>query len=114
MRYLVVDTANWLSARQVLITPETLGQPDWESQIFPVDLNKKQVREGPPVEADQPVSRSPERELHHYFGWRSYWSVAATPVRVQTMNGPRMTPSISGWTPICVARKKSSVITFKC
>jgi hypothetical protein len=85
MRYLVVDTANWLSDRQVLITPEALGQPDWESQIFPVDLNQKQVSESPPVEADQPVSRSLERELHHYFGWRPYWSVAATPVGVQTM-----------------------------
>ena len=29
IRYLVVDTGGWLSGRKVLLSPLTIGQPDW-------------------------------------------------------------------------------------
>jgi hypothetical protein len=73
IRYLVVDTGNWLPGRQVLITPFALGQPDWAAQILPVELSKEQVENSPPVSLDKPVSRQMEADLHVYYGWRPYW-----------------------------------------
>src|ERR1039458_5886474 len=44
IRYLVVDTGNWLSERKVLIPHRALGITDWNSKTFQVNLTKDQVR----------------------------------------------------------------------
>ena len=44
IRYLVVETGNWLSNRKVLISPEALLQCDWTNEIFPVNLTKEQIK----------------------------------------------------------------------
>ena len=83
IRYLVVDTGTWLPGRRVLLSPSAMGQPDWETQVLPVGLTKGQVEHSPPIDADKPVSRQMERELHVYFGWRPYWG-SATVMAIQT------------------------------
>lgn len=77
IRYLVVDTGNWLPGRRVLISPYALGQPDWGAQVFPVELSKEQVENSPHVETDKPVSRQMEENLHTYYGWTPYWRTGA-------------------------------------
>src|SRR5262247_2160585 len=74
IRYLVVDTGNWLPDRQVLISPIALGQPDWEGQFFSVKLTTEQVRNSPDIDTDKPVSRQQETLLHTYYDWPTYWS----------------------------------------
>jgi hypothetical protein len=73
VRYLVVDTGNWLAGRKVLLQPGVLGQPDWENQALPVQLTKEQVEHSPAISTDQPVSRQMEANLHTYYGWTPYW-----------------------------------------
>jgi hypothetical protein len=73
IRYLVVDTGNWLPGRKVLLWPGVLGQPDWEAQALPVRLSKQQVEDSPHISADEPVSRQMETDLFNYFGWTPYW-----------------------------------------
>ena len=60
VRYLVVETGNWLTQQQVLISPEALGVPDWTNERLPVNLTKKQIEESPPVATDASVSRQME------------------------------------------------------
>ncbi|MEO7797381.1 MAG: PRC-barrel domain-containing protein, partial [Opitutaceae bacterium] len=43
IRYLVADTANWLTGRQVLISPYALAVVEKEEQHLVVDLTKKQI-----------------------------------------------------------------------
>ncbi|MEO8399623.1 MAG: PRC-barrel domain containing protein [Ignavibacteriaceae bacterium] len=74
IRYLVVDTGNWLVSRRVLISPHSLGKPDWEKEIFPINLTKEQIEKSPNVENDKPVSRQHEIDLVEYYGWPSYWT----------------------------------------
>jgi hypothetical protein len=83
IRYLVVDTGTWLPGRRVLLSPSAMGQPDWETHVLPVGLTKGQVEHSPPIDADKPVSRQMERELHAYYGWRPYWG-SATVMAIQT------------------------------
>jgi hypothetical protein len=73
IRYLVVETDNWLTGRRVLVSPAALDHPNWEAQVLPVGLTRKQVENSPPVDADKPVSRQMEEELHAYYGWAPYW-----------------------------------------
>ena len=73
VRYLVVDTGNWLPGRQVLLWPGVLGQPDWDTQSLPVGLSKEQVEHSPHISTDEPVSRQMEVDLHTYYGWTPYW-----------------------------------------
>ena len=74
IRYLVVDTGRWLPGRSVLLAPEALDRPDWESRRFPVRLTRRQVEQSPGVETDQPVSRQKESELRAYYRWPLYWT----------------------------------------
>lgn len=75
VRYLVVNTGNWLAQRLVLIVPAALQEPDWTEQIFPVDLDSEQVKESPEIDVDKPVSRQQEIDLHRHYHWSMYWVV---------------------------------------
>lgn len=79
IRYLVADTGKWLPGRLVLISPESLGQPGWDTKIFPVNLTQKQVENSPEISKHQPVSRAKEKLLGDYYGWPPYWAAARMP-----------------------------------
>jgi hypothetical protein len=49
IRYLVVETGNWLNERKVLISPQALLKPDWEGKVFPVNLTKEQIKNSPDI-----------------------------------------------------------------
>jgi uncharacterized protein YrrD len=75
VRYVVVDTGNWLARRNVLIAVSAVDEADWDKRMFRVRLTKEQVRNGPDVDAERPVSRQQEIAMSRYFGWPTYWSV---------------------------------------
>ena len=45
IRWLVVDTGNWLPGRKVLLPLSTLGRPDRALRRFPVELTMQQVKD---------------------------------------------------------------------
>ena len=74
VRYFVVETGGWLTGRDVLVAPRSLGQIDEESGTIAVHLTQEQIRHSPPVESEQPVSRQYEEAYHAYYGWDPYWA----------------------------------------
>jgi sporulation protein YlmC with PRC-barrel domain len=84
IRYMIVDTGNWLTGRQVLISPVALRLPDWSGHQFPVSLTKQQVEDSPTIFSDLPVSRQHENELDQYYGWPSYWGGGMFPGEMLT------------------------------
>ncbi|MBD3237996.1 MAG: PRC-barrel domain containing protein [Candidatus Eisenbacteria bacterium] len=74
LRYLVVDTGDWLVERKIIIPCGMLGQPRWEAKVFPVALTKQQVQDSPPLDADAPVSRQHENRLLNYLSIHPYWT----------------------------------------
>jgi hypothetical protein len=86
IRYLVVDTGNWLTGRRVLISPRSLEGVDWQARIISVRLTCEQVENSPDVAIDKPVSRQHEEELSAYYGWPSYWT--GDPFGVELMVSP--------------------------
>jgi sporulation protein YlmC with PRC-barrel domain len=73
VRWLVVDTGNWLSGRKVLLPPSVLGHLDTEGEKFSVKLTMQQVKDSPEIDTDRPVSRQMETNVYDYYGWSPYW-----------------------------------------
>ena len=69
VRYLVADTGNWLTGRQVLISPYALISINQEAETIGINLNKKQIEESPPLYIDKPVSKQFEMAYYGYYGW---------------------------------------------
>ena len=75
VRYLVVDTGNWLPGKQVLIAPECIGPADPSQDVLSVTLTQDQVKNSPDVDTDKPVSRQQEIGLRQYYNWPAYWTM---------------------------------------
>jgi len=77
VRWLVIDTGNWLAGRKVLLPPSALGEVNHMGRQFSVRLTKQQVKECPDVESDRPVSRQSEASIYGYYGWSPYWGAGS-------------------------------------
>ena len=73
IRYLVVETGTWLSSRKVLISPISIGHPDWTERVLPVSITKEQVKNSPDIDTQKPVSRQHEMQYLGYYGYPYYW-----------------------------------------
>jgi hypothetical protein len=73
VRWLVVDTGNWLPGRNVLLPPSVLGHLDPKKREFAVRLTMKEVADSPDIDIHRPVSRQLETSLYNYYGWSPYW-----------------------------------------
>jgi sporulation protein YlmC with PRC-barrel domain len=77
IRYFVVDTTGWLTARNnVLISPIAIGQPDLIKKVLPVSITKQQVQDSPSIDTQKPVARQHEIEYFRYFDYPLYWDGA--------------------------------------
>jgi sporulation protein YlmC with PRC-barrel domain len=73
VRYLIVETGNWLSSRKVLISPISIHQPNWAEKTLPVSITKEQVKDSPDIDTDKPVSRQYESLFLGFYGYPMYW-----------------------------------------
>jgi hypothetical protein len=73
LRWLVVDTGNWLPGRKVLIHPSAIGRPDLENLRLPVHLTKAQIEASPNISLDLPISTQMEKGVFGYYGWDPEW-----------------------------------------
>lgn len=91
VRWLVVDTGDWLPGRKVLLPLSVLAQPDETRRALPVNLTMKQVEDSPDIDADQPVSRHTEGHLYRHYRQEPYWGGGIFPLS-DKMATPVMTP----------------------
>jgi hypothetical protein len=73
IRYMVVDTRNWLPGRKVLISPAWIRRVVWSDRSVLVDLRRQQIEQSPPFDPAAPVNRDYESRLYDYYGRRVYW-----------------------------------------
>lgn len=74
IRYLVVDTGNWLTGRHVLVSPASIRGVNGREHRVLVELTREQIKNSPDVESDQPVSRLKEIEMAEHYRWPFYWA----------------------------------------
>lgn len=73
VRYLVIDTGNWLPGKRVLISPTWVAEVSWEESWVRTTLVAEQVKESPEFEGIEPPDRQYEQDLFNYYGLPPYW-----------------------------------------
>jgi len=73
IRYMVVDTRNWLPGKKVLVAPAWVEGVNWaENKVF-VDLLRETIKHCPEYDPSAPVNREYEVRLYDYYGRPKYW-----------------------------------------
>jgi hypothetical protein len=67
IRWLVVDTGNWLSGRHTLLPIAALGQPDAEAHHLPVHLTMRQVEASPDIDIGDPLSDAMAAQIREHY-----------------------------------------------
>jgi hypothetical protein len=73
IRYLVVETDAWHANKRVLVSPLSLGRPDWSKKEFPASITKYQISKSPDIDTDKPISQQHEMGYLGYYGYGNYW-----------------------------------------
>ena len=74
VRWLVVDTGNWLSGRKVLLPSSAMDRLDRKQEECSINLTIQQIEESPNIATDRPVSRQMETDVYGYYGYSPYWN----------------------------------------
>jgi sporulation protein YlmC with PRC-barrel domain len=73
IRYLAVNTHNWLPGRKVLVFPAWISRVSWDKSKVFVDLSRESVKNSPAFDPSKPVSRGYEERLFDHYGKPKYW-----------------------------------------
>jgi hypothetical protein len=73
IRYLLLDTRNWLPGKHVLIPPAWANEVNWAEARVHVTVDRGAVRNSPEFDAEQPLTRDIEEQLYIHFSRRPYW-----------------------------------------
>jgi hypothetical protein len=73
IRYLVVDTHNWLPGRKVLVDPFWAEQVSWAERRVHVDMTREMVKSSPEFDPSAPVNREYEVRLYDFHGRPKPW-----------------------------------------
>lgn len=73
LRYMIVETGSWLLGRKVLIPIESFLKPDWEKELFHVNITKEQVKNSPDTDTEKTVTRRQEILLNEHYLLDNYW-----------------------------------------
>lgn len=79
IRYLIVDTRNFWPGKHVLLSPEWIGEVDWNWDRVIVDLSRDAIKESPEFDPDAPVARSYESDLCRFYNREGYWTKEPCP-----------------------------------
>lgn len=74
IRYVLVDTRDWLPGRKVLLSPQWIERIDWAEMGVHVGLTRAQIENGPEYDPEAPLSRVYEIRLHEHYGRPGYWA----------------------------------------
>ena len=72
IRYMVVDTRNWLPGKKVLISPRWIDRVSWDDSKVYVNLSREAIKSGPEYHPDT-LNREYEGKLHDHYDRPRYW-----------------------------------------
>jgi hypothetical protein len=67
IRYLVIDTSNWLGGRRVLFAPEWVTNVSWADSKVYVAADRRGVENSPPYRGVEQISAEYERRLDEHY-----------------------------------------------
>jgi uncharacterized protein YrrD len=73
IRYLVIDTRNWLPGKKILIAPHWIKRVSWSEKKVFFDLPREAIKQSPEYSEESLMSRDYEAELHRHYNRQGYW-----------------------------------------
>jgi hypothetical protein len=73
IRYLIVDTKDWLPGKKVLISPKWIERVSWSEKQVVVGLKRKAIEQAPEYTDSPAPTRDQEIALHRHYDRSGYW-----------------------------------------
>jgi sporulation protein YlmC with PRC-barrel domain len=73
LRYLAIETGNWLTGRRVLLATLGVVRVDEAARQIHVNADRARVQDAPVVEWERPITRGYESAFAGYFNYPMYW-----------------------------------------
>jgi hypothetical protein len=73
VRYLVVDTRNWLPGKKVLVDPRATDRVDWAKSTVHVHLTKDELKHCPTYDPTGGREAQDKAHLEKFKRWPTYW-----------------------------------------
>lgn len=73
IRYLMIETRNWLPGKRVLVAPPWISEVSWEKSAVGVDLTRDRIERAPDYDPASPISRDYEIALFQHYSREGYW-----------------------------------------
>jgi hypothetical protein len=67
IRYLLVDTSNWIGGKPVLVSPRWARRLDWIGLKIHLDVPRRQIQDSPEFDASRPISTDYEHQLEEHY-----------------------------------------------
>ena len=79
VRYLIVDTKNWMPGKKVLIDPRWVDEVDSEQKHLKVGrVKREQIKQAPKFDSSKPIERDYEKQLYEHYQSAPYWEERST------------------------------------
>ncbi|MBK5254274.1 MAG: PRC-barrel domain-containing protein [Peptostreptococcaceae bacterium] len=76
IRYLIIDTQNWLPGKKILLSPQWIDIVSWdESKVF-VNILSEDIEQSPEYLEESILNRDYEIRLFEHYNRKGYWPVA--------------------------------------
>lgn len=73
IRYLVIDTKNFLPGKKVLISPEWIDRISWDDSKVFINLTRETIKNSPEFDEDEGITREYESRLFDHYRRKHYW-----------------------------------------
>ena len=73
VRYLQIDTSNWIGGKTVLLATRWVQRIDPADGKLHVEVTKERIENSPQFDVAQPIDRVFEERLHQHYGLPAYW-----------------------------------------
>ncbi|WP_153557496.1 PRC-barrel domain-containing protein [Roseimaritima sediminicola] len=73
IRYLVIDTRNWLPGRKVMVAPQWIERISWTEAAVHIAMTRQQILDSPKFDPSRPIEREYEQRLHEHYDRPGYW-----------------------------------------
>ena len=73
VRYLQIDTSNWIGGKTVLLAARWIQRIDPADGKIHVDVTKERIENSPEFDPGTAIDRAFEERLHQHYGLPAYW-----------------------------------------
>lgn len=73
IRYMLVNTRNWLPGRKVLVAPSWIQRVSWQESKVHVRMTQEEIKKSPEYDPETLIEREYESRVYEYYGIPGYW-----------------------------------------